>query len=181
MNQEYLDFNSYTLAGRYPVPSGKDLIIPDSFERTQTMLVKWQIRQLAKGGSIDLIPPATLSAVLEIPGLGELDTDEYQIKASIQGRDRVQIITLDPSLPYKLTLSEIDSSVTNSVLEFYTSNLAMGTFNNPGNVATDFSPLIDAINASSEAQIEATEAHMGYLISVVSSGGVQKIAINLQK
>jgi hypothetical protein len=158
MNQEYLDFNSYTFAGGFPVPSGKDLIIPESIELSQTMLVKWQIRQLVKGGSIDQIAPATLSAVLEIPGLGELDSDEYQIKASIQGTDRVQIISLDPTLPYKLTFSQNSELVTNSVLEFYTSTIAMGEFNNPVNATTDLAPLISAINAGSAAEVAAISA-----------------------
>jgi hypothetical protein len=158
MSLGYLDSNSYTFAGGFPVPSGKDLIIPDSLQLSQTMLVKWQIRQLAKGGSIDQIPPATLSAVLEIPGLGELDSDEHQIKASIQGHDRVQIISLDPTLPYKLTFSQTSELVTNSVLEFYTSTIAMGEFNNPANFNSDFSPVIAAIGAGSAAEVAAIAA-----------------------
>jgi hypothetical protein len=158
MNQAYLDPNSYTFAGGFTVSTGKDLVIHESLQRSQTMLIKWQIRQLAKGATIDRIPAATFSAVLEIPGLGHLRPTTYQIDPSIQGDERVQIISLDPTLPYKFTFSQTSELVTNSVLEFYTSNIAMGDFNNPVNVTTDLSPIVAAITASSAAEVAATQA-----------------------
>ncbi len=158
MNQAYLDPNSYDFAGGYPASGGKDLMVPESLARSQTMLVRWDIRQMVKGGTIDKISPATLTAVLEIPGMGEFDPIEFRIAPSIQGKKRVQIISLDPALPYKITFSQIDGSVTNSVLEFYTSNIAMGQFDNPVNVTTDFSPVIGAMAATSAAQISAIQA-----------------------
>jgi hypothetical protein len=158
MNQAYLDPNSYTFAGGFTVSAGKDSVIPESLERSQTMLVRWDIRQLAKGATIESISPATLTAVLEIPGFGEFDTISYQISPSNQGKKRVQIIALDPTLPYKLTFSQIDGSVTNSVLEFYTSDLAMGEFSNPVNVTTDFSPVVAAISATSATEVAAIQA-----------------------
>lgn len=157
MNQAYLDPNSYTFAGGFTVSKGKDLVVPESLERSQTMLVKWQIRNLAKGATIDQIFPATLSAVLEIPGLGQITAVDYQITPSMQGRDRVQTISLDPQFPYKITLTQIDPSVTNSILEFYSTEITMGDFNNPAG-ATDFTPLIAAINAGSTAEVAAINA-----------------------
>lgn len=165
MNLGFLDFNSYTFSGGVNVKIGKDLIIQNSFELSQTMLIKWQIRQLAKGATIDRIPAATFSAVLEIPGLGHLRPTTYQIDPSIQGNERVQIISLDPTLPYKFTFSQTSELVTNSVLEFYTSDLAMATFNNPINVQTDLSPVVAAIAAGSAAQIAAAQ-------SIATSPGV---------
>jgi hypothetical protein len=165
MNQAYLDPNSYTFAGGFTVSKGKDLVIPESLVLSQTMLVKWQIRNLAKGGTIDQIPPATLSASLEIAGLGVLEADDYQIAPSQQGRDRVQLITLDPSLPHKFLFHQVSDLVLNSVLEFYTSDLAMATFNNPVNVSTDLSPVVNAIAAGSAAQIAAAQ-------SIATSPGV---------
>lgn len=159
MTLGFLDFSSYTFAGGFTVQKNRDLIIPDSLVLAQTMLIKWQIRNLAKGAVISQIPPATLSMSLEIPGLGVLEGDEYQVVASQTGRDRVQIITLDPTLPHKLVLSDISDLVLNSVLEIYTSNLTMGTFNNPvQSVPTDLSPIVNAINNSSAAQIAANQA-----------------------
>ena len=158
MSLQFLDPNSYTFAGGFTVPLGKDLIIPSSLVLAQTMLVTWQIRQLIKGATIDQISPAILSSSLEILGLGILEGDDYQIVPSQQGRDRVQLITLDPSLPHKLVLSQVSDLVTNSVLEIYTSNLAMAVFNNPVNVTTDLSPVIDAIQAGANAQIAAADA-----------------------
>jgi hypothetical protein len=158
MNQAYLDPNSYDFAGGYPASGGKDLIVPESLARSQTMLVRWDIRQMSKGGTIDKIPPATLTAVLEIPGLGEFDPIEFRIAPSIQGKKRVQIISLDPSLPYKLTFTQIDRSVTNSVLEFYTSEIEMGQFDNPVNVVTDFSPVVAAIAATSAVEVATMQA-----------------------
>lgn len=155
MIQAFLDPNTYTFVGSFTVQSKKDLIIPKSLILSQTMLVKWQIRNLAKGATIDQIPPAILSSSLEIAGLGILEGDDYQIVPSIQGRDRVQLITLDPSLPHKLVLNQVSDLVTNSVLEIYTSNLSMAQFNNPAQVNTDLSPMIDAIERAAETQISA--------------------------
>jgi hypothetical protein len=157
MNSGFLDFNSYTFAGGFTVQKNRDLIIPDSLVLSQTMLVKWQIRNLAKGVVITQIPPAILSSSLEIPGLGVLEGDDYQIVASQTGRDRVQLITLDPSLPHKLVLSGVTELVTNSVLEFYTSHSTMAQFNNPTQVTTDLSPLVNAIQASTDAQVNALQ------------------------
>jgi hypothetical protein len=156
MNQAYLDPNSYTFTGGFTTSAGKDFIVPESLERSQTMLVRWDIRQLAKGATIDQIEPATLTAVLEIPGFGELDPIEFLIMPSIQARKRVQIISLDPALPYKITLSQIDPLVTNSVLEFYTSDITMSTTTNPANM--DVSAITTAIMASGAAQVAATQS-----------------------
>ena len=158
MTQRFLDPNCYTFAGGFIVPLGKDLIIPDSLILSQTMLVKWQIRQLIKGATIDRIPPAVLSAVLEIPGLGILNHADYQIVPSQQGRDIIQLLTIDPSLPHQLKLSQVSDLVTNSVLEFYSSNLSMSVTNNPSNVAVDLSAVTAAIAAGSAAEIAATQA-----------------------
>jgi hypothetical protein len=113
---------------------------------------------LAKGVAIDSIAPATLTAVLEIPGMGEFDPIKFSIAPSNQGRKRVQMIVLDPSLPYKINLNNIDDSVMNSVLEFYTSDINMGQFNNPVQVTTDFTPVIAAISASSATETAAIQA-----------------------
>jgi hypothetical protein len=174
MSQAYLDPNSYIFAGGFPVSKGKDLVVPESLEKSQTMLVRWDIRQMTKGGTIDQISPATLTAVLEIPGLGEFETISYQIVPSNQGAKRVQIISLDPTLPYKITLSQIDQSVTNSVLEFYTSTIAMGEFNNPVNVVTDFSPVVAAVAAGSAAEVAAIVAQT----AAVTRRVVQEIDIS---
>lgn len=165
MNLGFLDFNSYIFAGGFTVQKNRDLIIPDSLVLSQTMLVKWQIRNLAKGATIEQIPPAILSSSLEIPGLGILEGDDYPIIASQTGRDRVQIVTLDPSLPHKLVFSQVSDLVTNSVLEFYSSDLQMANFNNPVNIATDLSPVVNAIAAGSAAQIAAAQ-------SIATSPGV---------
>ncbi len=159
MTLGFLDFNSYTFAGGFTIQKNRDLIIPSSLVLSQTMLVKWQIRNLVKGVTIDQIDPAILSSSLEIPGLGILEGDDYQIVPSQTGRDRVQLITLDPSLPHKLILSGVTDLVTNSVLEFYTSNQNMGTFNNPvQSTPTDLSPIVNAINGASNSQIAANQA-----------------------
>jgi hypothetical protein len=158
MTLEYLDPSSYTFEKGFTVQNKRDLTIPESLVLSQTMLVKWQIRNLAKGVTIDQIPPAYLSSSLEIPGLGVLDGVDHQISASQQGRDRVQLITLDPSLPHKFLFHQVSDLVTNSVLEFYTSDLEMATFNNPVNISTDLSPVVNAIAAGSAAQVAAAQA-----------------------
>jgi hypothetical protein len=157
MTLEFLNPNTYTFAGGLPVKSGRDLIIPDSIVLSQTMLIKWQIRQLVKGATIDQIPSATLSAVLEIPGMGVLDRTDAQIQASQQGKDVVQLWTIDPSLPYKITFSDVSDLVTNSVLEFYQSSLSMATINNPSSDNIDMSAVTAAIAAGSAAQVEAIQ------------------------
>lgn len=157
MTLEFLDPNTYTFAGGLPVKSGRDLIIPDSIVLSQTMLIKWQIRNLAKGATIEQIPPATLSAVLEIPGMGVLDRSDAQILASQQGKDVVQLWTIDPSLPYKITFSDVSDLVTNSVLEFYSSSLSMATINNPSGDNIDLSAVTAAIAAGSAAQVAAIQ------------------------
>jgi hypothetical protein len=158
MTLEFLNPNTYTFAGGLPVKSGRDLIIPDSIVLSQTMLIKWQIRQLVKGATIEQIPPATLTAVLEIPGMGVLDRSDSQIQASQQGKDVVQIWTIDPSLPYKITLSGVSDLVTNSVLEFYSSSLSMAEITNPSSGAVDLSAVTAAIAAGSAAEVAATQA-----------------------
>jgi hypothetical protein len=155
MTQAYLDPNSYIFVGGFTVQNKRDLIVPESLALSQTMLIKWQVRNLAKGATIEQIPPATLSAVLEIPGMGQLEAVTFSVSPSQQGRDRVQLISLDPTLPYKITFSDVSELVTNSVLEFYTSTIDMGEFSNPVNVTTDFSPVIAAIGANSAAEIAA--------------------------
>jgi hypothetical protein len=157
MALEFLDPNTYTFAGGVPVKSGRDLIIPDSIVLSQTMLIKWQIRQLVKGATIEQIPPATLSAVLEIPGMGTLDRSDAQIQASQQGNDVVQLWTIDPSLPYKITFSDVSDLVANSVLEFYQSSLSMATINNPSNDSFDMSAVTAAISQGAAAQVEAIQ------------------------
>ncbi len=156
MTLGFLDFNTYTFVGGFPIPRGRDLIIPDSLVLSQTMLIKWQIRQLTKGATIDQIPPATLSAALEIQGLGTLQNDVRDIYPSQLGKDVVQLWTIDPSLPHLLTFSGVSDLVTNSVLEFYSSHLsfAMATTNNPSGI-TDMSAVTTAIAAASAAQIAA--------------------------
>jgi hypothetical protein len=160
MTLEYLDPNSYTFAGAFTVQNKRDLTIPESLVLSQTMLVKWQIRNLAKGVTIDQIPPALLSSSLEISGLGVLDGEDHQISASQQGRDRVQLITLDPSLPHKLLFHQVSDLVTNSVIEFYTSDLGisenMSTTSNPINF--DVSAITNAISAGTAAQVGAIQA-----------------------
>ena len=158
MTLEFLDPNTYTFVGGLPVKSGRDLIIPDSIVLSQTMLVKWQIRQLVKGATIDQISPATLSAVLEIPGLGVLDRQDAQILPSQQGKDVVQLWTIDPSLPYKVSFSGVSDLVTNSVLEFYSSSLSMAEITNPAVGAVDLSAITAAIAAGSAAEIAATQS-----------------------
>jgi hypothetical protein len=160
MTLEFLNPNTYTFAGGLPVKSGRDLIIPDSIVLSQTMLIKWQIRQLIKGATIEQIPPATLSAELEIPGMGVLDRSDAQIQASQQGKDVVQIWTIDPSLPYKITFSQVSDLVTNSVLEFYSSSLSMAEITNPSSGAVDLTAVTAAIAAGSAAEVAATQALM---------------------
>ena len=157
MTLEFLDFNTYTFVGGFTVQRGKDLIIPDSLVLSQTMLVKWQIRQLVKGATIDQVSPATLSASLEIPGLGVLSVDSRDIYPSQQGKDVVQLWTIDPSLPHLLKFSEVSDLVSNSVLEFYSSSLSMASVNNPAGVV-DMSAVTAAISASTAAQVAATQA-----------------------
>jgi hypothetical protein len=156
MNLGTLDPNNYLFVGGYTVQNNKDLIVPDSLELSQTMLVKWQIRQLVKGATIDQIDSATLSAVLEIPGLGKLEDDSYSIKPSIQGDDRVQLISFNPALPYKLTLSQPSELVLNSRLEFYQFTSLMSNTNNPAIV--DTSAIVGAINAGTMMQVSAIQA-----------------------
>lgn len=158
MALEFLDFNTYTFVGGFTVQRGKDLIIPDSLVLSQTMLVKWQIRQLAKGVTIDQIPPAILSASLEIPGLGVLNHTDTEISASQLGKDVVQLWTIDPSLPYRIKFSEVSDLVTNSVLEFYSSDLSMAITNNIGGTTVDMTAVTAAIAAGSAAQVAATQA-----------------------
>lgn len=157
MTLGFLDFNTYEFVGGYTVQRGKDLTIPDSLVLSQTMLVKWQIRQLVKGATIDKVPPAILSASLEITGLGVLSVDNREIYASQQGKDVVQLWTIDPSLPHLLKFSQVSDLVANSVLEFYSSNLSMAIVNNPA-VGTDMTAVTAAIAASSASEIAATQA-----------------------
>ena len=155
MTLEFLDPNTYTFVGGLPVKSGRDLIIPDSIVLSQTMLIKWQIRQLIKGATIDQISPATLSAVLEIPGLGMLSQDEQQIQPSQQGKDVVQFWYIEPSLPYKIIFSGVSDLVANSVLEFYSSSLSeynMGV-SNPSTQTASADPA--ALQAAVAANIPA--------------------------
>ena len=158
MTLEFLDPNTYTFVGGLPVKSGRDLIIPDSIVLSQTMLVKWQIRQLVKGATIDQISPATLSAVLEIPGLGVLDHQDAQIQPSQQGKDVVQLWMIDPSMPYKVSFSGVSDLVANSVLEFYSSSLSMADITNPSSGVVDLSAVTAAIAAGSAAEVAATQA-----------------------
>jgi hypothetical protein len=168
MTLEFLNPNTYTFAGGLPVKSGRDLIIPDSIVLSQTMLVKWQIRQLVKGATIEQIPPAILSTSLEISGLGTLSHDEQQIQPSQQGKDVVQFWHIDPSLPYKLKFSGVSDLVANSVLEFYTSSIEeyyMGVSNPITQTAsTDPAALQQAITNVIPAMAQAIGAQSGVAV-----------------
>ncbi len=172
MTLEFLNPNTYTFAGGIPVRQGKDLVIPDSIVLSQTMLIKWQIRQLVKGATIDQIPPATLSAVLEIPGMGVLDRSDAQILASQQGKDVVQLWTIDPSLPYKITFSDVSDLVTNSVLEFYSSSLSMAQVTNPSSGSIDLSAVTAAIASASAAEIAASTKKITKIVEAVYPAAV---------
>jgi hypothetical protein len=165
MTLEFLNPNTYTFAGGLPVKSGRDLIIPDSIVLSQTMLIKWQIRQLVKGATIDQIPPAILSTSLEIPGLGTLSHDEQQIQPSQQGKDVVQFWHIDPSLPHKIKFSQVSDLVTNSVLEFYSSSISfeyMGATNPSTQTAsTDPAAFQAALLANNAALAQAVGASTG--------------------
>jgi hypothetical protein len=166
MTLEFLNPNTYTFAGGLPVKSGRDLIIPDSIVLSQTMLIKWQIRQLVKGATIEQIAPAILSTSLEIPGLGMLSQDEQQIQPSQQGKDMVQFWHIDPSLPYKITFSGVSDLVANSVLEFYSSSISfeydMGVSNPATQTAsTDPAAFQAALTANNSALAQAVGAATG--------------------
>ena len=170
MNLEFLDFDTYTFVGGFTVQRGKDLIIPKSLVLSEVMLVKWQIRQLVKGATIEEIPFAILSAALEIPGLGILNHTDTEILASQLGKDVVQFWTIDPGLPYRIKFSQVSDLVTNSVLEFYSSDLNMAITNNIGGVKVDMTAVTDAIAAGAAAQVAATEA-----VQTVQTRKVQSI------
>jgi hypothetical protein len=165
MTLEFLNPNTYTFAGGLPVKSGRDLIIPDSIVLSQTMLIKWQIRQLVKGATIDQIPPAILSTSLEIPGLGTISQDAQQIQPSQQGKDVVQFWYIDPSLPYKLKFSGVSDLVANSVLEFYSSSIDieyMGVSNpSTSTPSTDPAAFQAALTANNAALAQAVGASTG--------------------
>jgi hypothetical protein len=157
MIRELLNPNNYALAFSFNVSGNKELIIPDEVSLSPTMLVRWRILNLARGEKIEFIPDADLAIGLEIVGMGKFKFSSYQLKPSIQGDEKVQLISLTPYLPYKMSISNVSNSVVNSIIEFYTSNI-MGDFNNPVSVTTDLSPVIAAIASGSAAEVAAIQA-----------------------
>jgi hypothetical protein len=170
MSGGYLDPNSYTFAGGFPIQRNRDLILPADLPLTQTMLVRWTVRQMARGVTLADIPPALISTTLEIPGFGVLNTSDLEVFPSGDSIFRVALINLDPSLPHKIKFHEVDGDlVTNSILELYTSNILMSQLNNPVNTSTDLSPIITALSAASAAEVAAMQQQIAATTRAVQS------------
>jgi hypothetical protein len=174
MALEFLNPNTYTFAGGLPVKSGRDLIIPDSIVLSQTMLIKWQIRQLVKGATIEQIPPAILSTSLEIPGLGTISQDAQQIQPSQQGSDVVQFWYIDPSLPHKIKFSQVSDLVNNSVLEFYSASISFESMGatNPSTQTASTDP------AAFQAALLANNTALAQAVGTSTGAAVQQALAN---
>jgi hypothetical protein len=169
MNRAYLDPKNYTFAGGFTVQSNKDLVIPDSLVLAPSMMVRWQIRQMVKGVTIDQIPPATLTSSVEIDGFGVLQGQDQQILASNDGKKRVQLITLDPSLPLKILFHQVSDLVTNSVLEFYSATYPIIYIPNMGVTnpsSSDPAALQAAILATIPAMAQAIGQQSGAAVQI---------------
>jgi hypothetical protein len=117
---QHLDPLNYTHIGSFIVPAnGKDLIIPNHVELAQTMLIRWQVNQVAKGLDLNSIEPGLLISEIEIPSFGVIESSTFDIIPSNFKSKRIQLVQLNLDLPQKLTFQQSSIGVTNSILEFY--------------------------------------------------------------
>jgi hypothetical protein len=178
--REYLDPSSYVFIGGFPIQRNRDLTLPANLPLSDTMLIRWTVRQMERGITIRDIPPAILSSTLEIKGFGILNADEYPINPSIQGAEKVQIISIDPSLPHELKFTQISNLVTNSVLEFY----AYTGLDPNTNYQSNYLPIMGVNNPAStdpaalQAAIVAAIPQMAQAIGVQSGAAVQQALAN---
>jgi hypothetical protein len=179
--REYLDPSNYTFTGGFPISRNRDLILPTNLPLAHTMLVRWSVRQMAQGVTIKDIPPAILSSTLEIKGFGVLNADEYPIIPSIQGQEKVQIISVDPTLPHEIKFTQVSNLVTNSVLELYAYT---GLEPNNINHQSNYLPNMGVNNPAStdpaalQAAIVAAIPQMAQAIGVQSGAAVQQALAN---
>jgi hypothetical protein len=179
--REYLDPSNYTFTGGFPISRNRDLILPTNLPLAHTMLVRWSVRQMAQGVTIKDIPPAILSSTLEIKGFGVLNADEYPIIPSIQGQEKVQIISVDPTLPHEIKFTQVSNLVTNSVLELYAY-----TGLEPDNIShqSNYLPNMGVNNPAStdpaalQAAIVAAIPQMAQAIGTQSGAAVQQALAN---
>ena len=119
LNTSLLNQNNYAHVGSYPAHGGKDLIIPQRAELSDTMLVRWTIHQVAKDVDFTTLNSGLLISEIEVEGFGVLESQTFDIPPSKFNNKRVQLINLDLAVPQKLTFTTQNSGVLNSTLELY--------------------------------------------------------------
>jgi hypothetical protein len=171
LNLSLLDPQNYAHVGSYIVPVGKDLILPQRVELSDTMMIRWTINHLAKDVDFLQLGSGLLISEIEIMGYGIIESATFDIPPSNFQTKRVQLINLDLQVPQKLTFRSPSTSILNSVLEFYAytgeEEQVYNTYhtdympsNNPVNINTgDLTTAFSAALASNTAtQAQATAA-----------------------
>jgi hypothetical protein len=119
LNLSLLDPQNYAHVGSYIVPVGKDLILPQRAELSDTMMIRWTINHLAKDVDFLQLDSGLLISEIEIMGYGIIESATFDIPPSNLKNKRVQLINLSLEVPQKLTFRSPSTSILNSVLEFY--------------------------------------------------------------
>jgi hypothetical protein len=170
LNLSLLDPQNYAHVGSYIVPVGKDLILPQRAELSDTIMIRWTINHLAKDVDFLQLGSGLLISEIEIMGYGIIESATFDIPPSNFQNKRVQLINLSLEVPQKLTFRSPSTSILNSVLEFYAytgeEEQVYNTYhtdympsNNPvnintGDLTTAFSQAL-ASNALNQAQANA--------------------------
>lgn len=119
LNLSLLNPQNYAHVGSYIVPIGKDLILPQRVELSDTMMIRWTINHLAKDVDFLQLDSGLLISEIEIMGYGIIESATFDIPPSNFQNKRVQLVNLDLQVPQKLTFRSPSTSILNSVLEFY--------------------------------------------------------------
>ncbi len=119
LNLSLLDPQNYAHVGSYIVPIGKDLILPPRVELSDTMMIRWTIKHLAKDVDFLQLDSGLLISEIEIMGYGIIESATFDIPPSNLKNKRVQLVNLDLQVPQRLMFRSPSVGVLNSVLEFY--------------------------------------------------------------
>lgn len=152
---EDLKIENYTRR-QFQVSGQRKFIIPNEY-LAEIIIVRYtpELGDLETSGYV--------TSVNSVPGFGISDEQSYLVPPGFPNDRRFIKINLDLDLPIELSFFS-PPNLKKGYIEVFAFNppenyqefSEMSSFNNPGNV--DFSPLIQAMQANSDAQVAATNA-----------------------
>jgi hypothetical protein len=176
LDRHLLNPVNYSHVGAFNIPNnGKDLLIPPRTNLAPTMLVRWQINQMVRGGDISQVSHAQLISEIEVHGYGVLESSTFDIPPSDFKTKRIQIVHLNLELPQKISFRIPPDGILNSIIEFYAYTREEPEIYTPHE--SDYMPSSNPINFDSSTITNAFVAAAPALSQQIASASA---ASNLQ-